>query len=133
MMTLLQYTGHHPTGPVAAVLDSAGATGHQGHTAPAPATTADTPAPDTPPGTAQINLVDDRIDPPDLTVPVGTTVTWTNRGADWHSVAAFDGSFEVDRISPGETFTHRFDQAGSTQYSCKHHALPGMLGRINVI
>jgi plastocyanin len=53
-------------------------------------------------------------------------------GGDWHSVAAYDGSFESPKIAPGETFSVRLDAPGVYQYICKHHGLQGMIGRINV-
>ncbi len=89
---------------------------------------------DAPPGeaTVEVVMVDDRFDPDTLTVPIGTTVSWANQGADWHSIAAYDGSFESGKISPGESFSHRFDQPGTYQYICKHHGLHGMLGQIIV-
>jgi FtsP/CotA-like multicopper oxidase with cupredoxin domain/plastocyanin len=138
MMTLLQYEGHLPTGPAAALFgNGTPASGHE-HDAAVPPDATPSPAAD-PAGTpaedgrqVEIALVDDRIDPPEVRVAHGTTVVWTNRGSDWHSVAAFDGSFQADRIAPGETFTHRFGQPGTYQYICKHHALQGMTGRIDV-
>ncbi|MDQ3694069.1 MAG: multicopper oxidase domain-containing protein [Chloroflexota bacterium] len=133
MMTVLQYEGHLPTGP-AAVFGSPAAASHHEHPTSGTPTGQPPITPNAPAasGAVVINLVDDRIDPPVVTVPRDTTVTWINRGADWHSLAAFDGSFESDRIAPGETFAHRFTQPGSVQYICKHHALQGMMGRIDV-
>ncbi len=141
MMTLIQYEGYQPTGPAAAFIGTPEAAGPHDHTMPK--LSADTPAATpvgiqaaTTPGfsgtTAEIGLVDDRIDPSDLTVIVGTTVTWVNQGADWHSVAAYDGSFDSARIAPGESYAYRFDQPGTYQYLCKHHAMQGMIGRIEV-
>ena len=128
MMTVLQYEGHTPTGPAAALFTDATPTGGHDHATPAP-------SPATPGARADaavINLVDDRIDPAEATAPRGTMVAWINRGADWHTVAAFDGSFTSGRIAPGETFEHRFETPGSFQYICEHHALQGMIGRIDV-
>jgi plastocyanin len=81
---------------------------------------------------ADVAMVDDRFDPSTLTVTAGTTVTWTNRGADWHSIASYDGSFESDKLGPGDAFSHTFDQPGTWQYICRHHGLQGMLGKIIV-
>ena len=75
-------------------------------------------------------MVDDRFDPNTLEVPVGTTVTWVNRGGDWHSVAAYDGSFESQKLATGETHSVRLDTPGLYQYICKHHGMQGMMGRI---
>ncbi|MEA2596309.1 MAG: hypothetical protein QOF01_2778 [Thermomicrobiales bacterium] len=141
MMTLVQYDGAVPTGPAAAFFDPEGATGssgtghgsHGGHggataTPPPPTPTAEPPTG----AVAEIAMVDDRFDPNRLEIAAGTTVTWVNMGGDWHSVAAYDGSFESPKIAPGETFSVRLDAPGVYQYICKHHGLQGMIGRINV-
>ncbi len=78
-------------------------------------------------------MVDNRFTVPDLTVPAGTTVVWQNRGANAHSVKAFDGSFESDTLAPGDTFSFRFEQPGTYQYLCKQHGRQGMIGTITVV
>src|ERR671911_588276 len=40
-----------------------------------------------------VSAYDGYFDPADITVPVGTTVEWTNQGEMPHSVTAHDGSF----------------------------------------
>jgi plastocyanin len=77
-------------------------------------------------------MLDDRFEPKSLTVATGTTVTWTNQGADWHSLAAYDGSFDSGTVAPGASFSHQFAAAGTFDYICKHHGLQGMLGQIIV-
>ena len=62
----------------------------------------------------------------------GTTVTFVNRGGNWHSVAALDGSFESGRIEPGASVAIRLDAAGTYKFICKQHALRGMAGTITV-
>ncbi len=79
-----------------------------------------------------VTIVDDRFEPNNITVPAGTTLRFVNRGANWHSVAAFDGSFESGRIEAGASFAVRLDKPGTYQYLCQHHALRGMGGRITV-
>ena len=74
-------------------------------------------------------MVDDRFVPSQITVPVGTTVTWVNKGTNQHSIAAFDGSFESDMLSPGDRFSHTFETPGTVKYICKHHAMHGMIWR----
>jgi plastocyanin len=142
MMTLIAYEGEKPTGPAAEFWNEtvAAAPGHEGHDMPA---ANPTPAPTaTPPelasvglpvvSTATVTMVDDRFDPVTLEVPVGTSVTWVNKGADWHSVAAYDGSFESDKVAPGTSFSFTFTRAGTFKYICKHHGLQGMIGQIIV-
>jgi plastocyanin len=139
MMTLIQYDGATPTGPVAEFFDPMrGVTpGHMGHPAPPGNAPAPPPDPPTPPTVAtgevvEVALVDDRFDAPDLNVAAGTTVRFVNRGANWHSVAAFDGSFTSGRLEPGETFEVRLEQPGEVRILCQHHALRGMVGRVVV-
>jgi len=62
-----------------------------------------------------------KFDPPEITVPAGTTVTWQNSGQQPHTVAADDGSFKSDYISPGGSFQHTFATAGTYAYHCEPH------------
>lgn len=147
MMTVLAYDGHKPSGPAAEFFDASTATGAtgMGHTdghsteAAIPATVSPTSTPSDLPSpppiddTVEIAMVDDRFVPNTLEVPVGTTVTWVNRGGDWHSVAAYDGSFESQKLATGETHSVRLDTPGLYQYICKHHGMQGMMGRITVV
>ncbi|OBH64484.1 cupredoxin family copper-binding protein [Mycobacterium sp. E2479] len=68
--------------------------------------------------------------PVTLTVPVGTTVTWTNRDEEPHTVAASDGSFRSPGMGTGATFAHTFSAAGSFDYVCSIH--PMMRGTVVV-
>ncbi|OSC23798.1 amidase [Mycobacterium vulneris] len=68
--------------------------------------------------------------PVTLTVPVGTTVTWTNRDEEPHTVAASDGSFHSPGMGTGATFTHTFSTAGTFDYVCSIH--PMMRGTVVV-
>lgn len=144
MMTLIEYEGATPTGPVAEFFDpERGVTmDHLGHQPTAPAVVAATPAPVTPavppttPATSgevvEIALLDDRFEPPGASIPAGTTVRFVNRGSNWHSVAAFDGSFVSGRLEPGQTFEVTIETPGEVRFLCQHHALRGMVGRLMV-
>jgi plastocyanin len=79
---------------------------------------------------AAVQVVDFAFDPAALTVPVGTTVTWTNAGSRPHTVTADDGSFDSGRLDPGEQFSQTFDQPGTFTYHCNFH--PDMQGSITV-
>jgi plastocyanin len=134
MMTTIWYDGHVPSGPAGAMTSPATpSTEHHHHgdsgTPATTPTTAVSPAAD---GSAEIAMVDDRFVPNALTVPVGTTVTWINKGSNQHSIQAFDGSFESAQLSPGDRFEHTFDAPGTFQYICKHHAMHGMIGSVTV-
>ncbi len=65
-----------------------------------------------------------------VTVPVGTTVIWVNRGDDAHTVTADDGSFISPGLDRGEQFSHRFTAPGTYAYHCAMH--PHMTARIIV-
>jgi FtsP/CotA-like multicopper oxidase with cupredoxin domain/plastocyanin len=143
MMSVIAYDGYAPTGPAAAFFTAepisiAGSHEHTPGAQPAPEAPASAPSDFTMEAQAmehdvEITMVDDRFEPTTLTIAAGTTVIWVNKGHDWHSVAAFDGSFESGRIGPGERFSTRLEQPGSYQYLCKHHGLQGMIGQLTVI
>ena len=68
--------------------------------------------------------------PATLTVKVGSTVTWTNKDEEPHTVAASDGSFHSPGMGTGATFTHTFGTAGTFDYVCSIH--PMMHGTVVV-
>jgi plastocyanin len=68
--------------------------------------------------------------PTTLTVSVGTTVTWKNTDTIQHSVTSDTGLFDSGLFSPGGSYTHTFDTAGTYPYHCTIHA--GMVGTIIV-
>ncbi|MBA3276382.1 MAG: ScyD/ScyE family protein [Chloroflexia bacterium] len=68
--------------------------------------------------------------PATLTVSVGDTVTWTNNDTVPHTATASGGAFDSGTISPGDTFTFTFTEAGSFDYICNFH--PNMMATIVV-
>ncbi|GAA4292430.1 cupredoxin family copper-binding protein [Mycobacterium paraffinicum] len=87
-------------------------------------------APAAPVSGNQVNIDGFAFAPATLTVPVGTTVTWTNRDEEPHTVAASDGSFHSPGMGTGATFTHTFSDAGTFDYVCSIH--PMMRGSVVV-
>ncbi|HEY7033150.1 MAG TPA: multicopper oxidase domain-containing protein, partial [Thermomicrobiales bacterium] len=157
MMTVIQYEGAKPTGPLGEFWDLTPTAGqevpshdgtdsghgahdghgmHEGDAAPSASRAAGmssaTSAAQTAGDVVWLAMEDDRFDPKALTVTVGTTVTWINKGADWHSVAALDGSFASDQVAPGQTFSHTFATPGTYPFLCRHHGRQGMIGQIVV-
>ncbi len=65
-----------------------------------------------------------------VTVPVGTTVTWTNEDSTAHTVTATDNSFDSGSINPGATFSYTFTKAGTFNYGCTFH--PNMKSTVTV-
>ncbi len=143
MMTVIQYEGEVPTGPAAEFFNEDGVvmdeSAHAGHGAAPAETPTPGPAPDEvaaqgmlPADAVVVALVDDRFDPPWLEIPVGTTVTWVNNGADWHNVASSKAGFASDRILPGESYSFTFEEPGEYKIVCRHHGLAGMNATIIV-
>jgi plastocyanin len=96
------------------------------NTAPAPAK----PAEQVVGGNADIQMKGFAFSPKELTVKVGTKVTWTNMDSAGHDVKAVDGSWTSDTLNNGQSFSKVFDKAGSYAYVCTFHA--GMTGTIIV-
>ena len=78
-------------------------------------------APAAPVATDQVDLPRSyKFAPADITVPVGTTVTWTNDDNFTHSVRLLDTG-ETQMMKPGERVTHTFTTAGVYRYDCSLH------------
>ncbi len=81
-------------------------------------------------GSAEVMMSGFKFSPAELTVKVGTKVTWTNNDGAGHDVSASDGSFSSGTLSKGQTFSMVFDKEGTYAYVCTFH--PGMEGKIIV-
>jgi len=75
--------------------------------------------------------------PYEVTVDVGSEVTWSNDDSAAHTVtsgSAADGSsgiFDSSLFMAGTTFSHTFDEAGTFPYYCMVH--PWMTGMVSVV
>jgi plastocyanin len=79
-------------------------------------------------GETAVNIVDIAFEPATLDVPAGATVVWMNTGQAPHTVT---GSFaDSGTLSPGQTFSHTFAEAGALDYVCSFH--PQMTSRVQV-
>jgi len=61
---------------------------------------------------------------------VDTTVTWTNKAGNEHTVTSDDGLFNVSIVG-GKTFSFTFDQPGEFPHHCEIHRR--MKGKIIVV
>jgi len=70
--------------------------------------------------------------PVNLTVTVGTTVTWTNRDDIPHTVVSTDDpkAFKSKVLDTDERFSFTFSKPGSYAYFCSVH--PKMTGKVTV-
>lgn len=136
MMTTMVYDGfdasamsHHDPPPATPAPDLAtsaptASTGEGGGALPTSA-----PAPSQ---AVAVPMLDDRYGSPTIQVPVGATVTWTNRGNNLHTTTAFDGSFDSGTLVAEGSFSYTFTRTGEFRYYCRQHLLGGMLGTIKV-
>ena len=82
------------------------------------------------PETMEVKIDNFSFGPGTLTVPVGTTVTWTNRDDIPHTVVSTEGVFKSKVLDTDEKFSFTFSKAGSYPYFCSIH--PKMTGRVVV-
>ena len=79
---------------------------------------------------AEVKIDNFSFGPQTLTVPVGATVTWTNRDDIPHTVVSTDGVFKSKVRDTDEKFSYTFTKAGKYPYYCSVH--PKMTGQIIV-
>jgi plastocyanin len=79
---------------------------------------------------AEVKIDNFSFGPETLTVPVGTTVTWTNRDDIPHTVVSTDGVFKSKVRDTDEKFSYTFAKAGTYPYYCSVH--PKMTGKVVV-
>ena len=68
--------------------------------------------------------------PTTITVPVGTTVTWTNYDPVDHTVTDVDQVWDSGLFGESATFSMTFDTPGTYSYYCIPH--PMMIGTVEV-
>jgi plastocyanin len=86
--------------------------------ADAPVSTA---APAAPVAGDAVNIDNFAFAPATLTVHAGSTVTWTNKDEEPHTVVANDGSFHSPGMGSQATFSYTFPKAGTFDYVCSIH------------
>ena len=77
-----------------------------------------------------VNIGDNFFDQPQAAAEPGSTITWTNKGDEPHTVTADDGSFDSGMLNPGDSYTVAFDGQGTVTYHCAIH--PKMRGSVTV-
>jgi plastocyanin/uncharacterized membrane protein YozB (DUF420 family) len=71
--------------------------------------------------------------PAELTVPVGTTVVWTNDERAKHTATADDGLFDSGDQSLGDSYSYTFLEPGIYPYYCRYHGDLGGVGMAGAI
>ena len=84
------------------------------------------------PDTMEVKIDNFSFGPATLTVPVGATVTWTNRDDIPHTVVSTDDpkTFKSKVLDTDEKFSFTFSKAGTFPYFCSIH--PKMTGKVIV-
>jgi plastocyanin len=82
------------------------------------------------PETLEVKIDNFSFGPGTLTVPVGTTITWTNRDDIPHTVVSTDGVFKSKVLDTDDKFSYIFSKAGTFPYFCSIH--PKMTGKVIV-
>jgi plastocyanin len=83
-----------------------------------------------PAANAEVKIDNFSFGPQTVTVPVGATVTWTNRDDIPHTVVSTDGLFNSKVRDTDEKFSYTFAKAGTYPYYCSVH--PKMTGKVVV-
>jgi plastocyanin len=69
--------------------------------------------------TPAVKIVDFDFAPKDLTIDVGTTITWTNTGARPHTVTDRGGTFDTNPVAPNASSSIAFTVPGRYSYFCR--------------
>ena len=75
-------------------------------------------------GEVTIDIVDFAFEPASVTISLGTTVTWVNKGPTAHTTVAFDGgekTWDSGIMEAGDTFSFTPTEAGTYDYICGLH------------
>jgi plastocyanin len=80
--------------------------------------------------TAEVKIDNFSFGPATVTVPAGTTVTWTNRDDIPHTVVSDDKVFKSKVMDTDEKFSFTFAKPGTYSYFCSVH--PKMTGKVVV-
>lgn len=89
-----------------------------------------------------VQMLDNRYDPTDITIPVGGSVTFVGAGRNAHNAVAADGSWSTGEafgsleMHDGDEATIIFDQPGTYTFFCTFHGNAqgqGMAGTLTVV
>jgi plastocyanin len=82
------------------------------------------------PAGAEIRVDNFSFGPGTLTVPVNSTVNWTNKDDVPHVIASTDGLFKSKALDTDDVYSYTFTKPGTYAYYCSVH--PKMVGTIIV-
>jgi len=68
-----------------------------------------------------VSVGDNFFSPASVTVPAGSTVTWSNNGTRPHTTTSDTGIWDSAMLKAGQTFSQVFSTAGTFTYNCAFH------------
>jgi len=71
--------------------------------------------------TVSVDIKEFTFAPATLTVPVGTTVRWTNHDEEAHTVTSASGAFGSAGLGNEDAFSEKFTDPGTYRYFCALH------------
>ncbi len=80
--------------------------------------------------TTGVNIVDFEFQPNPVTVGLGDTVTWTNKGVSTHTTTSTTGVWSSGNLPSNQAFSFTFNTPGTFAYFCMIHSF--MQGSITV-
>lgn len=102
--------------------------------------------PPPPPGGANVTIKDFTFSPETVTVKAGASVQWVNNGPSAHHVVSDDMVWDSGNLAgpsgsdpygygdtKGQTFTFKFDNAGTFKYHCSNHPPSGYPNFVGVV
>jgi plastocyanin len=70
---------------------------------------------------AAVGIKEFKFAPTALEIRTGTTVTWTNRDEETHTITSATGAFASAGLGHDETFAQTFTRPGAYEYFCALH------------
>lgn len=95
-----------------------------------PTTPAAEPTPTPAPTSVEAEMSDFAFVPDTITIPVGTSVTWTNQDSATHTVTTETELFDSGNLARNASFSYTFTNRGTFSYYCAIH--PYMKGKVIV-
>ena len=84
------------------------------------------------PGYTEILMPGRNFNPDLLTVAVGTTVNWTSKDGEFHTVTSDKPELLNGSIEPFGSYAYTFNKTGDYEYFCSIHGQMGMRGVVHV-
>jgi plastocyanin len=73
------------------------------------------------PSAVTVGVYDNYFEPRTTEITAGTTVRWTNSGAQPHTITSYRGLFDSGDLAAGNSFSFTFNEPGTYYYYCRVH------------